>query len=56
MKKLLYGGFCIMVCSAYAFAEGPGNGVPEIDAGSLSALFAIVTGGILMLRAKSRSK
>ena len=55
MRKMLFVGFCILVCSVAAYAP-PGAGVPEIDAGSLSAVLALVSGGILMLRAKSRSK
>jgi len=57
MKKLLSVGFCILVCALCAFANGEEQGrIPEIDAGSLSAVLALVSGGILMLRAKSRSK
>jgi hypothetical protein len=53
MKKMLFVGFCILVCSIAATARVD---VPEIDAGSLSTVLALVGGGILMLRAKSRSK
>ena len=54
MRKMLFVGFCIAVCSVAAYAA-PAR-VPEIDAGSLSAILALVGGGVLMLRAKSRSK
>ena len=52
MRKMLYVGFCIMVCSTVAYASV----VPEIDAGSLPAVLALAGGGLLLLRSRSRSK
>jgi hypothetical protein len=56
MRKMFFAGFCLLVCSVAAYAPPPPPRVPEIDAGSLSAMLTLVGGCILMLRAKSRSK
>jgi|WetSurMetagenome_2_1015567.scaffolds.fasta_scaffold137053_1 hypothetical protein len=55
MKKAFFVVLCIMVCSISALAL-PQRPVPEIDGSSLPAVIALVSGGILMLRARFRSK
>jgi len=55
MKKVLFAGFSIVVCSMTAIAS-VGARAPEIDASSVPAVIALVSGGILMLRSKFRSK
>jgi hypothetical protein len=54
MRKMLFVGFCLLVCSVAAYAAP--QLVPEIDAGSLSTVLALAGGGILILRARSRSR
>jgi len=55
MKKALFVGALILVCSASSFAVAVPQ-VPEIDASSVPTVLALVSGGILLLRSKFRSK
>ena len=55
MKKVFFAAFSIAVFSLAAMAS-VGAPAPEIDASSVPAVVALVSGGILMLRSKFRSK
>ena len=45
----------ILLAGTAAFAFGGPFAVPEIDANSSAAAFALVSGGLLMLRARRKS-
>jgi len=44
----------ILLAGTATFALGGGTSVPEIDANSAAAAIAIVSGGLLVLRARRR--
>lgn len=56
MKKALFVGALVLICSASSMAVVAPPRVPEIDASSIPTVLALVSGGLLLLRSKFRSK
>lgn len=56
MKKAFFVGALILVSSVSALATVGPPPVPEIDASSIPTILALVSGGMLLLRSKFRSK
>jgi len=54
MKQLI--GLACFVLASAAFAFGGGGAVPEIDATSGAAALALLSGGLVVLRARKAKK